>query len=518
MRKLFLLLLLPCMAIAQQQIINTGTGANTGTGDPLRTAFGKVNANFTDLYARRVQGMDPNGTSDSSTALQTALNSGATLVIVDPPKSGQKYIVHDVTIPSGVTLSAYGAYFVDKSGASYIFKLTGFNTALLGAYISSATNCSTAAIVVDDGSKELLRDIRIINATTGVKMQSTSGGSNGIGNAKATLDNIQVDNFSGSGFYIGPNVHDGSFANLYADANTSGGSGGYIPKTGAVGFQLVGTGSSVAYGGNQFANVLAINAQTGFQFTDANLDNFTNATADNCSGAAFALSGSTNKMMFTQAFAGVCAIGVYNNGTGSSNRFMGLMTNSIGVIPSGGGSDFYNAGGFGGFYDVQAASTGYVSIDVAAWQAFGTNAHSFSESTTGTVQLTGAVVLPINSNGQVSANSTVFLGVSGQNATETDVVWQSPVDSSLIANGARITLLEDTAPGVGQTFTYTLRVNGVDSALTCSATGSGVFQATCSGGPVSIAPNKQLDVKLVTSASAGLARHRGYLALLPQPN
>jgi len=34
-----------------QQTINIGTVANDGTGDPLRSAFDKVNDNFTELYA-----------------------------------------------------------------------------------------------------------------------------------------------------------------------------------------------------------------------------------------------------------------------------------------------------------------------------------------------------------------------------------------------------------------------------------------------------------------------------------
>ena len=33
-----------------KQVINIGTTANDGTGDPLRTAFDKVNDNFTELY------------------------------------------------------------------------------------------------------------------------------------------------------------------------------------------------------------------------------------------------------------------------------------------------------------------------------------------------------------------------------------------------------------------------------------------------------------------------------------
>lgn len=37
-----------------QQIINTGTNANDGNGDPLRTAFTKVNQNFTELYSSAI--------------------------------------------------------------------------------------------------------------------------------------------------------------------------------------------------------------------------------------------------------------------------------------------------------------------------------------------------------------------------------------------------------------------------------------------------------------------------------
>jgi len=37
-----------------QQIINIGTSANKGNGDPIRTAFTKVNDNFTEVYAKIV--------------------------------------------------------------------------------------------------------------------------------------------------------------------------------------------------------------------------------------------------------------------------------------------------------------------------------------------------------------------------------------------------------------------------------------------------------------------------------
>ena len=41
-----------------QQTINVGSSANDGTGDPLRTAFNKINANFSDLYGTSAEAND----------------------------------------------------------------------------------------------------------------------------------------------------------------------------------------------------------------------------------------------------------------------------------------------------------------------------------------------------------------------------------------------------------------------------------------------------------------------------
>jgi hypothetical protein len=47
-------LLLCVRLMGAQQVVNTGTGPNTGTGDTLKGAFEKVNANFTELYGLTV--------------------------------------------------------------------------------------------------------------------------------------------------------------------------------------------------------------------------------------------------------------------------------------------------------------------------------------------------------------------------------------------------------------------------------------------------------------------------------
>ena len=51
-----------------KQVINIGTVANDNTGDPLRDAYNKCNANFTELY----NGIMPVSTPASSSATGVA--------------------------------------------------------------------------------------------------------------------------------------------------------------------------------------------------------------------------------------------------------------------------------------------------------------------------------------------------------------------------------------------------------------------------------------------------------------
>ena len=71
-----------------KQVINIGTTANDGTGDPLRTAFDKVNDNFTELYdddaadvnsvngATGVVVLDSDDISEGSTNLYNQTHTG----------------------------------------------------------------------------------------------------------------------------------------------------------------------------------------------------------------------------------------------------------------------------------------------------------------------------------------------------------------------------------------------------------------------------------------------------------
>lgn len=62
-----------------KQVINIGTAANDGTGDPLRTAFDKANDNFTELYTNLTEVY-----SYLNVGLFAALKSTETTVVATP--------------------------------------------------------------------------------------------------------------------------------------------------------------------------------------------------------------------------------------------------------------------------------------------------------------------------------------------------------------------------------------------------------------------------------------------------
>jgi hypothetical protein len=77
-----------------KQNINIGTSANKGDGDPLRTAFTKINSNFTELY-------DAIGLGDGSVNLGSLEFNGSTITTND---SSRIEIAQEVRITSDLTM------------------------------------------------------------------------------------------------------------------------------------------------------------------------------------------------------------------------------------------------------------------------------------------------------------------------------------------------------------------------------------------------------------------------------
>ena len=83
-----------------QQNINIGTSANKGVGDPIRTAFTKVNANFTELYAQ------PDGTIAQKTDITGSVFGDDSTLLVDAVNSTIPYAVLSGTPTIPTTLNS----------------------------------------------------------------------------------------------------------------------------------------------------------------------------------------------------------------------------------------------------------------------------------------------------------------------------------------------------------------------------------------------------------------------------
>lgn len=105
---LFLALVLPLSAA--QQTINVGSSANDGTGDGVRTAFGKVNSNFTEIYTGLATSAGLRGLIGDETGTG-ALVFGTSPTIAGPTITGT------LSLGSGVTLSAASGSTTTINGA-----------------------------------------------------------------------------------------------------------------------------------------------------------------------------------------------------------------------------------------------------------------------------------------------------------------------------------------------------------------------------------------------------------------
>ena len=86
------------------QSVGIGSSANDGTGDPLRTAFTKINENFTEVYA--LLGQDTAGAKgidiSGSTIGSTETNAD---IIINPNGTGLVEIGADLQLGTGLKIS-----------------------------------------------------------------------------------------------------------------------------------------------------------------------------------------------------------------------------------------------------------------------------------------------------------------------------------------------------------------------------------------------------------------------------
>ena len=85
-----------------QQTVGIGSSANDGTGDPLRTAFTKINENFTEVYAGLGLDTDKGLDINNNTLTSTSTNED---IIIDPNGTGKIELAADVEIDNGLNIN-----------------------------------------------------------------------------------------------------------------------------------------------------------------------------------------------------------------------------------------------------------------------------------------------------------------------------------------------------------------------------------------------------------------------------
>ena len=155
-----------------KQTINIGSSANDGSGDPLRTAFDKVNDNFGELYAVSGAGSGQNIAISGQKIISENTNGNIQL---DPNGTGEVQFLSDTTMGDsfkhqmgdGDDFKIYHdgnhSYISDEGTGN--LKIQGSQIDILGG----ADGAETMATFVDNGAVTLYYD-------NGAKMSTVTAG------------------------------------------------------------------------------------------------------------------------------------------------------------------------------------------------------------------------------------------------------------------------------------------------------------------------------------------------------
>ncbi len=111
----------------------------------------------------------------------------------------------------------------------------------------------------------------------------------------------------------------------------------------------------------------------------------------------------------------------------------------------------------------------------------------------------------------VTAGVTRYFGGGPSSTAETDV--QCVMTSAGTITKFRVQCT--SAPGVGQTFTFTVRKNAVDTTMTGTISGNATFDTgEITTNPVSFSAGDSISIKCVGSAGSATTGFRGFI--LPQ--
>ena len=468
----------------------------SGTGAVQRTVENKLK----DTVSVKDFGAVGDGVADDTAAFVAALLAGVTVTV-----PWGIYLVKNISLGTNKTLQGNGSVFKPASSATSIFTLTGFKATIQDCFFDGANNNlitsfgNNAAVVVKDAIYPTVSNCQFLNLNTGllVKVATISSSSE---TTKGTFVDLQFNNIQSRGIYVGPNVNSCVFDNIQMYVGQVASNGLAIPKAGCIGFQIYSTGSLGGYGGHLVSKVLVLEAETGFQLTDAELSNFSHCIADSLKNQGYQLTGSCDYIKFSNCLAGSCLIGFEVGGTSANIWIEGADTIFQGTVPPWGDpANFYAAGAA---FDVKLLNT--ASVRIGSWYSVG---NSFFADPGATVNFDSESQIYGGTSANVAAASTVYLTPVGEKASE-GPTWVTAKAGLILG----VDVYCGSAPGAGESFAYTVRKQFGDTPLVATISGAGSFSASAVQ-PITFNTGQNLSIKLVTSAGAAASMHRFVLRL-----
>lgn len=496
------------MTMAASATLQTTPGT-VGASSVLAVASGSstsrsFSARFADFANVRDFGAVGDGVTDDSAAFTAALAANYTVIVPFRPLG---YVVKDIVVTNHHTIFFNGSIINLAAGASYGFKLTGFAPALYdGVFEDNSSrlpnDLAHGFIYIDAATYPTVQNCNFINQILpiyiGGSVNETKGG---------IFSNLRFDTFESRGILIGKNVNTCTFSNIRGYCGYPAGTS--MPKTTVIGFQIIATGSTFAYGGHMVTNVDMEQMGIAFQFTDANLTTLVNCFGDSVSNAAYQCTGACAYISFIGCFAGTCRVGFDIAGTSAAIYMDGIQTALVGVIPAWATTpaSFYSSSTA---YNISIAGT--ASATIGSWKcdstpyASATSGHIAGSllyvQSTATVDFDSYDMLYSGSASTVAAASTAYFTANGINSIEAPA-YVPPKNGVIFGYAVEV----NSAPGAGQTFTYTPRISYADYGTSTTISGASTYGVT-STSVIPFSASNNLSLKIVTSAGAAAALHR----------
>jgi hypothetical protein len=199
-----------------QQVIGIGAAPNDGTGDQLRTAFDKVNDNFTEVYTE-LGGTSLSNISFSANTISTDNTNGS--LTIDPNGTGAIILDNAVTANSTVTITgvlkvASAAAFSGPSNTAVAFTANGAVAVSTGNLFTSFTTGGTITDFTGGVAGQIINIISKAATVYDVTGTNLKGGSTNITTASGDMTTWICEN--GTSWYLVGNMNSSINFNTYA--------------------------------------------------------------------------------------------------------------------------------------------------------------------------------------------------------------------------------------------------------------------------------------------------------------